>query len=50
MPVNKELFNKNKENIFDLLGKLKEMKFIKNRYLLSDFKISLKELSSFYDQ
>ena len=49
MPFNKELFNKNKENIFDLLGKLKDMKFIKNRYLLSDFKINLKELSSFYE-
>ena len=32
MPINKELFNSNEENILELLTKLKELKIMKNIY------------------
>ncbi len=49
VPINKKLLNKNSKLILDFLSYLKDVKKIKNRYLLVDSDFQLEEIDSSYD-
>jgi len=49
VPINKKLLNENSKIIIDFLSYLKDVKKIKNRYLLVDSDIQLEKIDSSYD-